>query len=107
MTARPSAPYAPRCATSWPPGTPAPTPAPGSGPPDLDRLLAIQDQAVRQAGDLVRRLARAGELTGTEQDVLGSLAHMQSNRLLGIDRTRELRSHSFRALALRAVRGRP
>ncbi|WP_331737323.1 lantibiotic dehydratase (plasmid) [Streptomyces goshikiensis] len=75
--------------------------------PDLDRLLAIQDQAVRQAGDLVRRLARAGELTGTEQDVLGSLAHMQSNRLLGIDRTRELRSHSFRALALRAVRGRP
>ncbi|MFK0259114.1 lantibiotic dehydratase [Streptomyces sp. NPDC090445] len=75
--------------------------------PDLDRILAAQTQAVREAGELVRRLARSGELTCTEQDVLDSLAHMQSNRLLGIDRGSELRCHSFRSLALRAVRGRP
>ncbi|MGR4881923.1 lantibiotic dehydratase [Streptomyces sp. LARHCF249] len=74
---------------------------------DLAAVLAGQARAVAAAGARVRDLARSGQLIGTEQEILDSLAHMQSIRLAGLDREGEVRSHHLRALALRAVQGRP
>ncbi|MFD6182377.1 lantibiotic dehydratase [Streptomyces goshikiensis] len=74
---------------------------------DLAAVLDRQAPAVAAAGERVRDLARSGQLIGTERDILDSLAHMQFIRLVGLDRGREVRSHHLRALALRAVQGRP
>ncbi|MEV4190618.1 lantibiotic dehydratase [Streptomyces toxytricini] len=74
---------------------------------DLAAVLARQAPAVAAAGERVRDLARSGHLVGTEHEILDSLAHMQFIRLVGLDRGREVRSHHLRALALRAVQGRP
>ncbi|AXE28231.1 thiopeptide-type bacteriocin biosynthesis domain protein (plasmid) [Streptomyces globosus] len=74
---------------------------------DLAAVLARQAPAVAAAGERVRDLARSGHLVGTEHEILDSLAHMQFIRLVGLDRDREIRSHHLRALALRAVQGRP
>lgn len=73
----------------------------------LGEALAVQAGAVAEAGRLVRRLAGSGQLIGPEREILDSLAHMQSIRLAGLDREGERRSHHLRALALRAVQGRP
>ncbi|MEU6300158.1 lantibiotic dehydratase [Streptomyces erythrochromogenes] len=74
---------------------------------DLAEVLARQAPAVAAAGHRVRELARSGHLVGTEREIFESLAHMQFIRLVGLDRGREVRSHHLRALALRAVQGRP
>ncbi|MBT2542831.1 lantibiotic dehydratase [Streptomyces sp. ISL-44] len=73
----------------------------------LGTAIALQADAVADAGRRVRSLAESGRLIGTEKGILDSLAHMQSIRLVGLDREREVRSHHLRALALRAVQGRP
>ncbi|HEX4814516.1 MAG TPA: lantibiotic dehydratase [Nonomuraea sp.] len=72
----------------------------------LPPILARQDGALRAAGDLVRRLARENRLAGSERNVQGSLAHLQSIRLLGIDAGREEECAALWSLAVRAVRGR-
>ncbi|UUU40175.1 lantibiotic dehydratase [Streptomyces sp. NBC_00162] len=72
----------------------------------LGTVLAVQADVVADAGRLVRSLAESGQLIGTEREILGSLAHMQSIRLQGLDREREVRCGHLRALALRAVQGR-
>ncbi|MFE6908579.1 lantibiotic dehydratase C-terminal domain-containing protein [Streptomyces erythrochromogenes] len=74
---------------------------------DLAEVLARPAPAVAAAGNRVRELARSGHLVGTEREIFESLAHMQFIRLVGLDRGREVRSHHLRALALRAVQGRP
>ncbi|MFE2283702.1 lantibiotic dehydratase [Streptomyces sp. NPDC059443] len=73
----------------------------------LGEALERQYRAVAGAGRHVRELAGAGRLVGREEDILGSLAHMQANRLSGLDRGREQQCHSLWALALRALEGRP
>ncbi|MGW7407847.1 lantibiotic dehydratase [Streptomyces sp. NPDC054833] len=68
--------------------------------------LAPQEPAVRAAA------AAVGEAVGRERlavpfpHVLGSLAHMQVNRLLPVDRTREERCYGLLRHTLRALRGR-
>ncbi|MFE0023639.1 lantibiotic dehydratase [Amycolatopsis sp. NPDC059021] len=73
----------------------------------LDRALERQREVAARAGDLARELARTGRLTGTEQTILGSLLHMQVNRLLGIDQEREKACHELWALGRRAIERRP
>ncbi|MGH3450145.1 MAG: lantibiotic dehydratase C-terminal domain-containing protein, partial [Haloechinothrix sp.] len=70
-------------------------------------ILDRQHPTVEAAGEHVRLLAGQALLTSPEADIVGSLAHMQANRLLGIDRDRERRCHALWSLALRAIRGRP
>ncbi|MGP3688264.1 lantibiotic dehydratase [Streptomyces sp. IBSNAI002] len=72
----------------------------------LGAAVALQADAVADAGRLVRGLAADGRLTGTEHGILAALAHMQAIRLLGLDREGERRCGHLRALALRAVQGR-
>ncbi|MCP3802260.1 lantibiotic dehydratase [Allokutzneria sp. A3M-2-11 16] len=73
----------------------------------LTTILAGQRESLRAAGERVRELAAAGRLVGTEGRVLGSLAHMQANRLLGIDNERENECYQLWSLALRLIKGRP
>ncbi|WP_344885599.1 lantibiotic dehydratase [Allokutzneria multivorans] len=73
----------------------------------LTAILAGQRDSVRAAGERVREVAASGRLVGTEGRVLGSLAHMQANRLLGIDNARENECYQLWALALRLIKGRP
>lgn len=72
----------------------------------LAEVFAFQEQAARKASARVRDAAAAGRLVGTEAEILGSLAHMQINRLLPIDLAREERCYGLWRYALRAVRGR-
>ncbi|WP_086820393.1 lantibiotic dehydratase [Allokutzneria sp. NRRL B-24872] len=73
----------------------------------LTAILAGQRESLRAAGKRVREVAARGRLVGTESRVLGSLAHMQANRLLGIDTTREDECYQLWSLALRLIKGRP
>ncbi|MFD6885639.1 lantibiotic dehydratase [Streptomyces sp. NPDC059957] len=72
----------------------------------LESVFAAQAEAVRHAAETVRQAAAHDDLTGSEEQILGSLAHMQVNRLLPIDLQREARCHSLWRQALHAVRGR-
>lgn len=58
-------------------------------------------------GDRVRKLAHDGRLLTTEHSLVGSLAHMQANRLLGLDRELEDRSAMLWALTLRTASNGP
>ncbi|MFB9903868.1 lantibiotic dehydratase [Allokutzneria oryzae] len=73
----------------------------------LTTILAEQRECLRAAGQRVRELAESGRLVGTESRVLGSLAHMQANRLLGIDNEQENECYQLWSLALRLIKGRP
>ncbi len=90
--------------------------APGERRPDpraphhraaLTPILDRQHRALAAAGERVRELAARGLLTGSEENVIGSLAHIQSIRLVGLDRPREELAHDLWALARRAIRNRP
>ncbi|WP_088801361.1 MULTISPECIES: lantibiotic dehydratase [unclassified Streptomyces] len=72
----------------------------------LADVFAAQAPTVAQMAEHVRLAARSGSLTGSEDQILGSFAHMQINRLLPIDLDREARSHALWGHVLHAVRGR-
>jgi len=89
--------------------------APGEHRPDaravgyvdaVSPVLACQQHSLETAGKRIRQLAAAGRLIGTERNVIDSLAHIQSIRLLGIDSEREKRCRHLYSLAQRAIRGR-
>ncbi|MFD8500432.1 lantibiotic dehydratase [Amycolatopsis sp. NPDC059657] len=73
----------------------------------LDAIFAKQHDELAHAGRRARELAAEGRLAGAEETVLGSLLHMQVNRLLGIDQEREKACHHLWALARRAIARRP
>ncbi|CAM5370834.1 hypothetical protein SVIOM74S_06528 [Streptomyces violarus] len=73
----------------------------------LAPLLVTQAAAAAGAGRAVRDAAARGELWGTEEDVLASLAHMTVNRLLPVDLSREERIYGVWKNVLRTIGGRP
>lgn len=89
------------------PGERRPDPAAAQCRSAVQAILGQQHPTVRAAGEHARLLAGQALLTSPEADIVGSLAHMQANRLLGVDRQRERRCHALWWLALRAIRGRP
>lgn len=72
----------------------------------LAELFAPQADAVTEVADAVRAATARGTLVGSEGEVLGSLVHMQINRLLPVDLEREERCHRLWGQTLRAIRGR-
>ncbi|MET9266713.1 lantibiotic dehydratase [Amycolatopsis sp. NPDC004079] len=73
----------------------------------LAPVLAGQTEAARAAAAAVDRAAVSGELSSGHASVLGSLAHMQINRLMPVDLEREGRCYTIWRHALRALGGRP
>lgn len=73
----------------------------------LDGVLSVQSDVVARAGARARQLAADGRLAAGERTVLGSLLHMQVNRLLGMDQHRETRCHELWSLARRSIQRRP
>ncbi|MFE7184022.1 lantibiotic dehydratase [Streptomyces erythrochromogenes] len=75
-----------------------------------ERLAAVLDAqaaAVRRAAAAVAEAEAAGTLWGTRDAILASLAHMQVNRLLPIDRPAENRCYLVWGHVLNCLRGRP
>ncbi|MEV8534866.1 lantibiotic dehydratase [Streptomyces sp. NPDC051211] len=75
-----------------------------------DLLTVVLDQqadAVRRAARAVADAETAGTLWGTRDGILASLAHMQVNRLLPIDRPAENRCYLVWGHVLSCLRGRP
>lgn len=73
----------------------------------LAPLFDVQRAAVAGMRQAVRRHHPGKRGTAVEQAVLVSLAHMQSNRLLGLDREKEEYCYGLWRLALDAIRVRP
>ncbi|WP_235093366.1 lantibiotic dehydratase [Streptomyces sp. A1-5] len=73
----------------------------------LAPVLAGQADAVRRASRAVADAEAAGTLWGTRDAVLASLAHMQVNRLLPMDRPAEDRCYLVWGHVLNCLRGRP
>ncbi|MEV5593966.1 lantibiotic dehydratase [Streptomyces sp. NPDC052496] len=74
------------------------------------RLAAVLDGqagAVRAAARAVAAAEAAGTLWGTRDTILASLAHMQVNRLLPMDRPAENRCYLVWGHVLNCLRGRP
>ncbi|MBB5958482.1 thiopeptide-type bacteriocin biosynthesis protein [Saccharothrix tamanrassetensis] len=84
-----------------------PDPVARSCQDELRRVFAGQRETVAAAGERARSLAAQGLLAGSEDTILGSLVHMQVNRLLGIAREREVLCHELWSLARRSIRRRP
>ncbi|MFG2711354.1 lantibiotic dehydratase [Streptomyces goshikiensis] len=75
-----------------------------------ERLAAVLDAqaaAVRRAALAVAGAEAAGTLWGSRDAILASLAHMQVNRLLPIDRPAENRCYLVWGHVLNCLRGRP
>ncbi|MEV3989785.1 lantibiotic dehydratase [Streptomyces sp. NPDC049837] len=75
-----------------------------------ERLAAVLDRqadAVRRAAHAVAGAEAAGTLWGTRDAILASLAHMQVNRLLPMDRPAENRCYLVWGHVLGCLRGRP
>ncbi|MFI1947276.1 lantibiotic dehydratase [Streptomyces virginiae] len=75
-----------------------------------ERLAAVLDAqaaAVRRAALAVAEAEAAGTLWGTRDAILASLAHMQVNRLLPMDRPAENRCYLVWGHVLNCLRGRP
>ncbi|MCO1575629.1 lantibiotic dehydratase [Crossiella sp. SN42] len=73
----------------------------------LQEILAPQQETVAAAAAEVRAARGRNLLSGSESSVLGSLAHMQVNRLLSIDLLREAHLYALWRHTLRAIGGRP
>ncbi|MFD3938849.1 lantibiotic dehydratase [Streptomyces sp. NPDC058611] len=73
----------------------------------LAAVLDAQAAAVGRAARAVARAEAAGTLWGTRDAILASLAHMQVNRLLPMDRPAENRCYLVWAHVLNCLRGRP
>ncbi len=71
------------------------------------QLFALQEEALRHLSAQVRALGDEGALWTPEEQILGSLAHMHLNRLLGMDRQRENKIYAFWRQALESVLLRP
>lgn len=70
-------------------------------------VMNAQTPVVADVSARVRALHSTGELFGTPARVLASLAHMQTNRLFGVDTAAERECHEMWALALGAISRRP
>lgn len=73
----------------------------------LADALDGQAEAVRRAATAVAAAEEAGTLWGTRDAILASLAHMQVNRLLPMDRPAENRCYLLWGHVLNCLRGRP
>jgi lantibiotic biosynthesis protein len=71
------------------------------------QVFSLQEEYLRHLAAQVRALGADGVLWTPEEQILGSLAHMHLNRLLGIDRQRENKIYAFWRLALESVQLRP
>ncbi|GAB1689720.1 hypothetical protein KRM28CT15_15230 [Krasilnikovia sp. M28-CT-15] len=77
-----------------------------AGPLVVRRDRAADDhhrRAVRAAAARVAACAADGELGAAEHDILATLAHMQINRLLGVDREVEARCYALWRHALGSI----
>ncbi|MGW2641624.1 lantibiotic dehydratase [Streptomyces sp. NPDC001348] len=72
----------------------------------IDASLASQEPAVRAASAAVREATKRSRLAVPHVEILGSLAHMQINRLLPVDLAREERCYGLLRHTLRTLRGR-
>lgn len=66
-------------------------------------IILLRDDAVAVAGNI----SAEKNLTADVSDIYGSLAHMQVNRLMGIDTTRESEAYALWMLLYRGLLGRP
>jgi hypothetical protein len=78
----------------------------------LLRLSALQGPLLQRASAHIKALAASGDLWVEEQELLVSLTHMHSNRLLGISPGGERQGYAFwrhtlESIARRPVRGEP
>ncbi|HEY3709930.1 MAG TPA: lantibiotic dehydratase [Amycolatopsis sp.] len=73
---------------------------------ELAEVFGAQGTSLAEAGALARAAASGGTLTTAEHTVVGGIAHLQVNRLLGTDRDLELACHRLWWHALRTVRSR-
>ncbi|WP_177154903.1 lantibiotic dehydratase [Glycomyces harbinensis] len=89
------------------PGQPGRDPRAARYRPFLDAVFERQAPVLADAGRAYRALADRGGASRSERNLLESLMHMQCNRLLGADRTKEETARELWALAHRAIRGRP
>ncbi len=82
--------------------------------PDGERLALVIDEILSRSAPVVtataerlRALGAEKQLVGTPRRIFASVAHMQMNRLLGMDNEQERRCHEILALALAAIQRRP
>lgn len=73
----------------------------------LLQVSAIQEQVVKQVAQEVRALAEKGLVWVEEEQLLGSLAHMHINRLLGLKREQEQKVYAFWRHTLESIQKRP
>jgi thiopeptide-type bacteriocin biosynthesis protein len=73
----------------------------------LTQIVDRRGNDVTTVAAVVRDLAAADRLIGTPVNILGNLAHMQANRLLGMDHDQERVCHELLALTVNAIRRRP
>ncbi|MGP4022097.1 lantibiotic dehydratase [Actinomadura sp. 3N407] len=73
----------------------------------LNPVFARQWNLLAEAGSHIRELASRRLLTGSEENVIKSLAHIQSIRLVGLDHARERMDQALWQLGRRAIRNRP
>lgn len=84
-----------------------PDPGARAQAPTLVAALTPQRDRIAAAGARARELSAAGRLIGDQRTVLSSLAHMQINRLLGMDHERERQCQQLWSLARRSIQRRP
>ncbi|TLS43718.1 thiopeptide-type bacteriocin biosynthesis domain protein [Streptomyces montanus] len=72
----------------------------------IAEALAPQESMVRAASAAVRQAVERDRLAVPSAHVIGSLAHMQVNRLLSVDLAREERCYGLLRHTLRTLRGR-
>ena len=75
--------------------------------PELAAAYHLQDAALNGYRTLVHQLEADDRLVGTPVDIFASVAHMQVNRVLGLDNDAELLAISLHLQALAAIAHRP
>jgi len=73
----------------------------------LGIVLSVQDHMLKEVASHIRGLGARAELWRPEESIVGSLAHMHINRLLGIDREQEQRVYAFWRHTLESIQRRP
>jgi lantibiotic biosynthesis protein len=73
----------------------------------LCQVVARREPALKMVSAHVHETANAGDLWMSVDSLLGSLAHMHINRLLGVDRQREQHIYAFWRQTLESLRLRP
>jgi thiopeptide-type bacteriocin biosynthesis protein len=72
----------------------------------LDQLCMAQELTLKRSFTHIRELVRQGRLWRPEDDLLGSLAHLHVNRLLGPSSERERRANAFWRHSLESIQRR-